>query len=293
MNTRALQCFIKVYEKKSITSAAKEVYISPQGLSKIIKQLEIELETELFYRGSHGMEATESGELLFARAKHICYLMEDIKKEISIINGSRSALNVVVSASAIFAIPLDVIYSFSEENSKYQIKIQDLPDNYQIEELFDEHADVAIYLGHEGIPNCTYEILHKGEIVLIVSNDHPFATRSEVSINELENEMLVIKTLESGKDHVLIEKCMDVGISPVIKHETENLAAIHHLCESQNVVGVSVDFVEEAIDSHSVTVVKLKEQISINLYYISRNREVENAAVKLFNKYLKEQGMNW
>ncbi len=40
MNTRTLRCFIEVYEKKSIAAAAKEVYISPQGLSKIIRQLE-------------------------------------------------------------------------------------------------------------------------------------------------------------------------------------------------------------------------------------------------------------
>lgn len=291
MNTRALQCFIKVYDKKSITSAAKEIFISPQGLSKIIKQLEIELETELFYRGSHGMEATESGELLFARARHICYLMEDIKKEISIINGSRSALNVVVCTSAIMAIPLDSIYSFSEENPKYQVKIQDYPDIYPFKDLFQEQADIGIVLGHEGIENCNFEVLLTGETVLVVSPDHHFADRDEISIMDLENEMLVIKSVELGRDHALIEKCMKMGISPEIKHESENLQAVHHLCETQNVVGVSIDFLEENAPNSVLKIIKLKESIPQNLYFISRNREVENRAVKLFHQFLKGKGI--
>ena len=81
MNTESLEYFIKVYEKKSFNAAAKDLFITPQGLSKMVKQLEMDLETELFYRGSRGVEPTEYGELLYARAKHICYLIEDIKKE--------------------------------------------------------------------------------------------------------------------------------------------------------------------------------------------------------------------
>ncbi|MBN2618224.1 MAG: LysR family transcriptional regulator [Spirochaetales bacterium] len=291
MNARALQCFIMVYEKKSITSAAKEVYISPQGLSKVIKQLEIELETELFFRGSHGMEATESGELLYARARHICYLMEDIKKEINIINGSRSALNIIISNSAIFAFPLDSIYSFSEENPKYQVKIQDYPDTFPMETLFQEHADIGIILGHEGIDNCSYEVLLKGEIVIVVSLDHPLADRSEISISELENEMLVIKSVESGRDHVLVEKCLDFGFTPVIKHSSENLVAVHHLCENQSVVGVSIDFLEKVLPRDNLKVIKLKERIPQNIYYISKNREIKNGAVDLLKQYLKKQGI--
>ncbi|WP_062049562.1 LysR family transcriptional regulator [Bacillus sp. JCM 19034] len=81
MNIEVLQHFIKVYEKKSVNSAAKDLFITPQGLSKTIKQLELDLEAELFIRGPRGMVATECGELLHARAKHICYLMEDIKRK--------------------------------------------------------------------------------------------------------------------------------------------------------------------------------------------------------------------
>lgn len=115
MNTESLEYFIKVYEKKSFNSAAKDLFITPQGLSKMVKQLEMDLETELFYRGSRGVEPTEYGELLYARAKHICYLIEDIKKEISIMSGSKGILNLMVTYSTAAALPMNLLLGFPKE----------------------------------------------------------------------------------------------------------------------------------------------------------------------------------
>lgn len=290
MNTRALQCFIKVYEKKSITSASKDLYISPQGLSKVIKQLEIELDTELFFRGSQGMEATESGELLYARARHICYLIEDIQKEISIINGESQALNVIISASVLFAIPLDTIYNFCDDNPKCHINIQDYPDNYPIGELFEEKADVGILIGHQGIDNCSYDLVYRGETILIVSKSHPLADKDEVSIMDLENEILAIKTVEADKDHPIVGKCIEMGITPIIKHASPNIAGVHHLCLNQNVIGVSIDFIENYINLPDLKILRLKESVPMNIFCVSKNRERENKAITALKTYLKKQG---
>ena len=64
MNTKDLKCFQAVYEEKSVSRAARRLFITPQGLSKIIRQLEEELQASLFVRTARGMEATESGKFL-------------------------------------------------------------------------------------------------------------------------------------------------------------------------------------------------------------------------------------
>lgn len=45
----------------NITQAARELYLSRQGLSKSMKGLEEELGTALFVRGKKGVEPTEAG----------------------------------------------------------------------------------------------------------------------------------------------------------------------------------------------------------------------------------------
>ena len=61
MDTKDLRCFRQVYEDRSINQAAKQLFITPQGLSRIITKLEGELQAPLFERTPTGMVPTESG----------------------------------------------------------------------------------------------------------------------------------------------------------------------------------------------------------------------------------------
>ena len=57
--------FYIVAKVKSISSAAKELYISQPAVSRSIKQLEEKLGKQLFLRTPRGMQLTHEGELLF------------------------------------------------------------------------------------------------------------------------------------------------------------------------------------------------------------------------------------
>ena len=58
MDTKDLRCFRLVYEERSINQAARHLFITPQGLSRIISRLESELHTCIFKRTSSGMIPT-------------------------------------------------------------------------------------------------------------------------------------------------------------------------------------------------------------------------------------------
>lgn len=50
MRVEYLKYFMAVVKYKSISKAANAVYLSPQGLSQAIQQLEKELDVSLFFR---------------------------------------------------------------------------------------------------------------------------------------------------------------------------------------------------------------------------------------------------
>lgn len=54
LDIKAFYYFQAVYEEGNLHTAAKKMYISPQGLGKIIKVLEDDLETTLFIRTPKG-----------------------------------------------------------------------------------------------------------------------------------------------------------------------------------------------------------------------------------------------
>lgn len=287
MNIEALQHFNKVYQTSSINSAAKELFITPQGLSKTIKQLELELETELFDRGPRGMQATEAGELLYARAQHIVYLMEDLKKEISIISGSKGTLNVVVTYSSTAVIPVEFLYDFSESNPDIQVKIRELPDESSLNQLFQEEVDVGLVTEFEDIENCEHELITSGEAVAVVSQHHRLAERNLISIDELKEELIVVKSVGKGKEHVFVDKCLELGFTPNIVHEFGSVFTAHRLCERNGFVIISVDFVEDSIKEDNLKIIKLKEKIQQNIYLVSRKRGIQSKAISAFKNYIK------
>jgi DNA-binding Lrp family transcriptional regulator len=74
MDLRTLQYFVTVAEELNITRAAEKLHMSQPPLSAQIRNLESELETVLFIRGRRQLQLTESGQLLYRRAKEILNL---------------------------------------------------------------------------------------------------------------------------------------------------------------------------------------------------------------------------
>lgn len=65
INLNLYRVFYYVAKEKSITGAAKRLYISQPAISKSLKKLEEELAVELFSRNLNGVELTEEGKILF------------------------------------------------------------------------------------------------------------------------------------------------------------------------------------------------------------------------------------
>ena len=74
MTIQELEYFKIICREKSITKAARQLYITPQGLSKTLKNLESELQTTLLTRNTSGVTLTETGQYL---CDHLDILLTD------------------------------------------------------------------------------------------------------------------------------------------------------------------------------------------------------------------------
>ena len=82
MNIQDFFIFQTVAKEGSLSRAARILYMSPQGLSKLIKNMENELDCILIERSPQGVRLTESGECFL---KHSFFLTDeygDLKKDL-------------------------------------------------------------------------------------------------------------------------------------------------------------------------------------------------------------------
>ncbi|MFK5948372.1 MAG: LysR family transcriptional regulator, partial [Methylococcales bacterium] len=82
MNINQLISFVQAAELGSLSKAATSLYTVQSAISRQVKALEDELETQLFIRHGRGLKLTETGQKLFSRATHILKEIEEVKSEI-------------------------------------------------------------------------------------------------------------------------------------------------------------------------------------------------------------------
>lgn len=82
MELRQLKYFLAVADARSFVSAASNLYISRQAVSKSIAQLESELQVELFMRDPSGAYLTPAGILFYERVRNSILELEQIQSEI-------------------------------------------------------------------------------------------------------------------------------------------------------------------------------------------------------------------
>ncbi len=69
MRLEQLRIFVEVANTQSMSIASEHLFVTPQHVSKSIKQLEDELQTPLFIRSRHGVFLTKNGETAYNIAK--------------------------------------------------------------------------------------------------------------------------------------------------------------------------------------------------------------------------------
>ena len=79
MNQTHLSYFITVYNYRNISKAAEEIHISRQALSKIINDMEREMDAILFERTQDGLIPTDIGNELYYHAENILHEFEEIQ----------------------------------------------------------------------------------------------------------------------------------------------------------------------------------------------------------------------
>ena len=85
MELRQLKYFLAVADTRSFVSAAGDLYISRQAVSKAVAQLETELGVELFVRDTNGAFLTPAGLMFYDRIRSSVIELEQVREEMQII----------------------------------------------------------------------------------------------------------------------------------------------------------------------------------------------------------------
>ena len=211
-----LKTFIAVVDKKSFTKAAVSINISQPSVSLHIVTLEKHFNTRLIERSNkqRTILITQTGELLYKKAKQILSLIDDTKEELNSYYNSTSGTLKIGASMTIgeFLLP-SILGDFIKEfpNIKLEVAIDNTHNIYEKFKNYD--IDIALTEGSLPVHNFTFKNFYKDTMVVVTPNSFTYDKNIGLK-NCLSNQTWMHREEGSGTGEYLNIFLNAEGISP-------------------------------------------------------------------------------
>ncbi|WP_292959502.1 LysR family transcriptional regulator [Novosphingobium sp. UBA1939] len=192
MELRHLRYFVAVAEEGSVTVAAeKRLHTAQPSLSRQLRDLELEVGTQLFTRGARGIELTPAGRAFLDHARLA------LSQAAEAVAAARRAAR---PAKATFAVGFLTGQEVDWLPHVTQILRAELPNiDFKVSSLYSPDVADALQSGEldlgflrvEPRPDVTYKVIAKEPLVAILPSDHHLAKEAEVAPADLVGESLI------------------------------------------------------------------------------------------------------
>lgn len=145
MDIKQLEYFLVIAEEGQLTAAARRLYMSQPPLSYQLKNMEEELGTELFERGSRKMTLTPAGQILKDGATQILELTKNVMKELEDYgNGAGGTLSIGIVSSLLQTLFPGIIRRFHEMYPQVKFNMIEGSTPDMVEHLLSDAVEIAV-----------------------------------------------------------------------------------------------------------------------------------------------------
>lgn len=246
MDIKNLVTFIHVAELGSFTKAAHKLGYSQSTVSFQIKQLETELQSQLFERINHTVVLTANGREVLEYAHKISKMTQELEADMRSERAVRGHVRLAMADSLSDSFLREDFHSFREQYPEISLKII-AAGTEEMFRLIDHNEVDAILTLDNHIYSAEYVIVReeKADMHFVAGSGCPLCDAAAISIEELIQQPFVLTEKGMSYRRLMDEKLaeMSMEVHPVVEIGSTNL-----ICTLvQQGVGVSYlpDYVTE------------------------------------------------
>jgi DNA-binding transcriptional LysR family regulator len=225
MELTYLKTFCEVAKWGSFTRAAENLGYAQSSITTQIQRLEESYGAVLFERFGRSMRLTIAGEALLPYAKEVIRLHEESKEVVS--KQSRGTLSIgTIETLAAYYLP-PYLQTYRQQYPDISIMIQPANEPFIIESVKEGTLDVGIILDPPfADPELHTQVLREEELVIIANPEHRFSQLSEIQVEDLAGEPLILTEDGCSYRAMLLKVLRHSEIDFKPSYEFGNLEAI-------------------------------------------------------------------
>lgn len=241
MDVKDIRSFMECYETRSINKAAKSLYISPQGLGKLLDRLEHELRIQLFDRTKQGLVPTEAGVFLYDKSQKLIRATQELEQGLELIRNKKKAFHVGYSCGLIRMLPMKKIEQFQESILGTDIIWEEASNQDVKDKLVKGQLDVALVIGRIAATDYVEIEVSSKNMCAVVPVGHRLYDKESIESVDLKDEQLISLNEKYQSYTNLINTCERAGFYPNIRAKTMEAAMIYEFVREGLGIGIDVD----------------------------------------------------
>ena len=288
MTIKELKDYQVICSKGSLSRAAKALFITPQGLSRVLKNLEAELECTLVNRVASGLELTESGVCLLEYAQKVTAEYDKMKENIEGIQGSvYGCVDLLMAYDVIRLLDPDCLADFQRMYPKISFSCREYPDRITEQMLAEGQGNAAISIGPFAADLFQIHPLMHCRLCLVVYEGHPLCSKEEVRIEDLMDEPLHLENSSFKINEFVQRRCWLKGFEPNIVFEASSFDICYKLCRMKKGIAVVPDFVHEDMKTDGLVRIPFADtDMALEIALLTPKNKAGEHAVDKFRSYL-------
>lgn len=205
LDLRVLRYFIAVAEEHNITWAAELLQVSQPTLSRQLKGLEEDLGVTLLDRGSHSVELTTAGRLLYERAQTLVALADKTERELRESDGVLGGIvSIGCAETRSMAFLSQRIKTFRAVHPSVRFDIRTMTADVAQERLEQGLLDFGLLVDPVDVSRYGYIRTHVTDRWgILMRPDHPLADRRVITPADLNGESLILTAREAPRSEEL------------------------------------------------------------------------------------------
>lgn len=247
MNFQQLKYFTVLCKYKNFSKAAESLFISQQGLSTAIANLEAEFATSFFIRSPNGLILTEDGQYFFAWSQDILGRIAECDKYFEGKGERKNVVKCALTYGAICEFAAPLIKNFERTYSGLSVQLREYKDRCCDAAVDMGEADVGF--GIEPLDTNKFEShkVYSCKQVLLMHESHPWVKYQKIPISMIPDETLISVDEDFKPIDLIVERCRKRGVYVKPDIKLGEVVSVHRLVREKYGVGITTSSIASSL----------------------------------------------
>ena len=251
MNIQLLKYFIEIVNTRSLSAAARNLFVTQPTLSLALKKMESELGTALFDHSDQPFQLTDTGVYLYEHGQEVVFQFDQLVTDIREMNQKPVKKQLRLGLTTLFAVQfMKEISRFLTTHPHVNLILQQ-DGSPKLQTML---ANKEIDMGLISLPNTLPEIIHiepletttKGyHVYVVVPESNPLSQYEKLTFKDLKDQRFSSLSDNFMIGRLLLDRTRSFGYEPnIILHNDDLQVLLYSLQKNNSICLLPIEYYE-------------------------------------------------